>query len=321
MAVHDPRARRTFDMHLARAAAPLLGLTLVLGACSTGGGTTPAPTTAPTTAPTAAPSASPAASAMAVTLDLASASLGTILVDGTGRTLYVFTPDSAGTPTCYDTCAASWPALTSDAAPTLGAGLDAKDFGTAARTDGTTQVTFHGHPLYYFSGDTAAGDTKGQGLAGKWFVVGADGSMIGAGTGAAGSPPAASPTAGGTAIQLTDASLGKFLTDGSGRTLYAFTADASSKSNCSGSCLDNWPPLTTDGAPTLGEGLDAEDFGTLTRDDGSTQVTFYGQPLYYFAGDTAPGDTNGQGLAGKWFVVGADGSMIQAASSGSRSSY
>jgi predicted lipoprotein with Yx(FWY)xxD motif len=319
MAVHDPCARSDLDMHLARAAAPLLGLTLVLGACSSGGGATPAPTTAPTTAPTGAPSASPAASAMAATIDLKSTDLGTILVDGSGRTLYVFTPDSAGTPTCYDTCAASWPALTTDAAPTLGDGLDAEDFATAARTDGTTQVTFYGHPLYHFAGDAAAGDTKGQGVAGKWFVVGADGSMIGANTGAAGSPPAASPAAGGTAIKLTRASLGTILTDDSGRTLYAFTADSADTSSCTGSCLDNWPALTTDGAPTLGDGLDAEDFGTLTRDDGSTQVTFYGHPLYYFAGDTAPGDTNGQGISGKWFVVGADGSMIKAAASGSPS--
>ena len=64
--------------------------------------------------------------------------------------------------------------------------------------------------------------------------------------------------------------------------------------------------------PTLGAGLDAEDFASITRDDdGATQVTFYGQPLYYFAGDTAAGETKGQGLGGKWYVVDAEGKMIK----------
>ncbi len=298
-------------MHIARAAAPLLGLALVLGACSTGGGAT----TPPTTAPTVAPTAEPTAAAGGVTINLASNDLGMILVDGDGKTLYEFTPDTAGTSTCTGDCAGTWPPLTSDAAPTVGTGLTAADFGTTTRDDGSTQVTFDGHPLYHFAGDTAAGDTKGQGLGGKWYVVGADGSMIGADTGAGSSPAAAT----GVAIQLTDSSLGSIVTDGDGRTLYVFTADATNTSSCSGQCSDNWPALTTDGAPKLGDGLDAEDFATIARDDGSTQVTFYGHPLYYFAGDSAAGDVNGQGLSGKWYVVGADGQMIEAAGSSSRS--
>jgi predicted lipoprotein with Yx(FWY)xxD motif len=59
--------------------------------------------------------------------------------------------------------------------PSLGTGLNASDFGTITRADGTTQISFHGHPLYYFSGDQAAGDTHGQGIGGKWYVLGADG--------------------------------------------------------------------------------------------------------------------------------------------------
>ena len=103
-----------------------------------------------------------------------------------GRTLYVFTPDTGGTSTCNGQCASTWPPLTSTAAPALGNGLAAADFGTSARTDGSSQITFHGMPLYYFSGDTTAGDTNGQGLSGKWFVVDAGGQMIGAGSPAAG---------------------------------------------------------------------------------------------------------------------------------------
>jgi predicted lipoprotein with Yx(FWY)xxD motif len=162
-------------MHFSRAATSILGLALIVGACSSSGATT-----APTTSATEAPSVAPAASqpATGLTIALASTSLGSILVDGTGRTLYVFTPDTGGTPTCYDTCASNWPPLTSDAAPTVGDGLAAADFGSTKRTDGSTQITFHGHPLYYFAGDTQAGDTNGEGLNGKWFVVDATGQMV-----------------------------------------------------------------------------------------------------------------------------------------------
>ncbi len=160
-------------MHLVRAATSLVGLALVLGAC-TSAGATPAPTPAPTAAPaTSAP-------ATGLTIDLASTSLGTFLVDGAGRTLYVFTADAADTSNCTGQCLDSWPPLTSDAAPSVGSGLTATDFGTITRSDdGSTQVTFDGHPLYYFAGDTAAGDTNGQGVGGKWFVVDASGGMVG----------------------------------------------------------------------------------------------------------------------------------------------
>ncbi len=174
-------------MHVLRAAAPLLGLSLLLAACSSGGATavpaTPAPATPgpATVAPTTPAPATPAPSTPAstgVTINLADASLGKILADGTGRVLYVFTADSAGASACNEGCVANWPPLAADAAPTLGTGLDAEDFATITRTDGAKQVTFYGMPLYYFAGDTAAGQTNGQGRAGKWYVVGADGKLI-----------------------------------------------------------------------------------------------------------------------------------------------
>lgn len=158
---------------------------LLVAACSSGVGAataapTGAPTTAPTTAPTSAPTSAPAAppAAPGAAIGLASTSLGDIVVDGLGLTLYVFTPDTAGASTCYGDCAASWPPLLSDTAPTIGAGLATDRIGTTTRTDGGIQVTFGGMPLYYFAGDKAAGDVKGQGIGGKWFVVGADATMI-----------------------------------------------------------------------------------------------------------------------------------------------
>jgi predicted lipoprotein with Yx(FWY)xxD motif len=167
-------------MRILTVAAPIVGLSLLLAACS-GGGATTAPTAAPvaTTAPASAAASSGAPSASAASVSLADASLGKILVDGSGKTLYVFLADTGGTSVCYDKCEASWPVLHSDGnAPTLGTGLDAGDFATTDRKDGSKQVTFYGQPLYYFAGDTAAGDVKGQGLNDKWYVVGADGKPI-----------------------------------------------------------------------------------------------------------------------------------------------
>jgi predicted lipoprotein with Yx(FWY)xxD motif len=174
------------------ATATLLGIAMVVGACAgaaspapatpapaTPAPATEAPTEAPATAPaTAAPSEAPPAASASV--GVAETSLGTILVDGAGLSLYVFTPDKGGASTCYDACATAWPPLLSGGAPTVGAGLDGSAFGSTTRTDGGAQVTFNGWPLYYFAGDAAAGDANGQGLNDVWWVVGPDGTMIGA---------------------------------------------------------------------------------------------------------------------------------------------
>jgi predicted lipoprotein with Yx(FWY)xxD motif len=123
----------------------------------------------------------------------------------------------------------------------------------------------------------------------------------------------ASASAGGAAtVTLANSSLGQILTDGAGRTIYRFTPDSANTSSCTGGCLDNWPPLTVPSGetPTAGDGVTG-DLGTITRDDGSTQVTVNGFPVYYFAGDAAAGDVNGQGVGGKWFVITADGEMHQ----------
>ena len=128
---------------------------------------------------------------------------------------------------------------------------------------------------------------------------------------AASEAPSESAAAGGPAVNLADTSLGSVLVDSAGKTLYIFTADSGGKSVCNGDCAASWPPLLGDAAPTLGTGLDAEDFTTITRDDGATQIAFYGQPLYYFAADAAAGDVKGQGLNDKWYVIGADGTPIK----------
>jgi predicted lipoprotein with Yx(FWY)xxD motif len=109
-------------------------------------------------------------------LATADTELGTVLADGEGMTLYLFDNDSDGESACYDSCAETWPPLTGEVS--AGEGVDASLIGTTERTDGTTQVTYDGNPLYYYAADSGAGDTNGQGVGGVWWVVGPDGSRI-----------------------------------------------------------------------------------------------------------------------------------------------
>ena len=159
-----------------------LPLALVLGACSGSGASTAPSAAAPTAAPpSAAPSeAAPSEPAAASgTIALADSALGKIIVDAEGRTLYGFKADTVGISTCYDKCATNWPPLLATGDATVGAGLDAAKLTTVDRTDGTKQVKYGDWPLYYFAADAAAGDTNGQKVGDVWFVVGADGALIG----------------------------------------------------------------------------------------------------------------------------------------------
>ncbi len=135
------------------------------------------------------------------------------------------------------------------------------------------------------------------------------------GSSAATQAPSSSSSA-ASAAQLgvsQNASLGSFLVDGKGMTLYVFMKDTqnSNASACYGKCASFWPPLTTKGAAVAGSGLDASKLGTITRTDGSTQVTYNGWPLYYFAKDTKAGDTNGKKVQGIWFVVSPSGDPVK----------
>lgn len=109
------------------------------------------------------------------TVAVADSDLGEVLVDAEGMTLYMFDPDEQGDPTCYDDCAGTWPPLVADGEPVAGDGVDAGLLGTVERTDGSTQVTYDGWPLYYFAADAAAGDTNGQGVNDVWWVMSPDG--------------------------------------------------------------------------------------------------------------------------------------------------
>ena len=169
----------THDTRASKLVAAVFATAAIVAACSnSGGGATTAPSAA---APSASDAASASAGSAAGTgIALADSSLGQIVVDGAGKTLYMFTPDEGGTPSCYDDCATAWPPLLADdaASVTAGTGLDASKITVVDRTDGGKQVKYGEYPLYYFANDAAAGDTNGQGLNDKWYVVGADGEPI-----------------------------------------------------------------------------------------------------------------------------------------------
>ena len=118
-----------------------------------------------------------------------------------------------------------------------------------------------------------------------------------------------------TIASTPDSTLGEYLTGLNGMTLYVLTLDKADSSSCSGSCATNWPPLTVaDGTTITGPSSATGDFATITRADGTMQVTYNHMPLYYFAGDSAAGDTKGQVKNGTWFVAPVSGSVANAPS-------
>ena len=119
-------------------------------------------------------------------------------------------------------------------------------------------------------------------------------------------PPSEAAASGGSyTIAAATGAVGKYLTGEDGKTLYVFSKDTTpGKSACNGDCAGNWPPFTLDAGETAVDGAGVSGkIATITRDDGTKQVTYNGKPVYYFAGDSAAGQTNGQGVAGLWTVA------------------
>jgi predicted lipoprotein with Yx(FWY)xxD motif len=159
-----------------------LGLLAVVAAGCGGGGATAASSGPPKTA-----------SGQAATVGISNTGIGKILVDSQGRTLYLFKADQGTKSACTGACAGAWPPLLVKGKPTLGNGVNASLVGTAARPEGTTQVTYNGHPLYLFVKDQEAGETNGQGVSAfgaAWFALGSGGNQVSA-------QPASSSTSGG----------------------------------------------------------------------------------------------------------------------------
>lgn len=146
-------------------------LTALLATVACGGSTA-------ATIPSAAPTAVTTTATVSVS---ANSKLGKILVDGNGRTLYLFEKDTAPKSTCYGACATFWPPLLTKEAPVAGAGVNASLLGTTKRSDGTLEVSYAGHPLYYVVTDHNPGDASGQDVnnfGAGWYVLGPDGNKI-----------------------------------------------------------------------------------------------------------------------------------------------
>jgi predicted lipoprotein with Yx(FWY)xxD motif len=162
----------------------LLAIGAVLGACSktddtvaTGSSTSQATTATTASSGASGTTAKPSGDSAAVEVKTTTGALGTYLVDGEGKTLYLYTKDTTpGKSVCEGPCIAAWPALKGTAK--AGSDVDAAALGTATLPDGTTMVAYHDVPLYYFKADAKAGDTKGQAVGGVWYVVGTDGKAI-----------------------------------------------------------------------------------------------------------------------------------------------
>jgi predicted lipoprotein with Yx(FWY)xxD motif len=221
------------------------------------------------------------------------ARLGNHLVDGTGRSLYYFAKDvpaggsQPAVSNCVDaTCLPIWPIFGPDTV--VAQGISATDIGQISRPDGRKQTTYKGFPLYYYVGDAAAGDSKGEGFLGIWFV-------------------AHDPTY--SVAQLSKPNeAATYLTDAGGRALYVFAQDtvgtsttAPASACTSADCVASWRSFVVDQV-TVPSDLSASDFAEFTRGDGTRQSAYKGHPLYSYAGDTAPGETNGRAVPG-WDTI------------------
>jgi predicted lipoprotein with Yx(FWY)xxD motif len=132
---------------------------------------------------------------------------------------------------------------------------------------------------------------------------------------AAPAAPAASGASVATVSVAHNSGLGSILVAGpKGRTVYLFAADKGPSSTCSGACAEVWPPVTTTASPKAAAGADSADLGTITRSDGTKQVTYKGHPLYYYVGDPNGGQTSGQGInsfGAAWYVLSPSGSEVK----------
>jgi predicted lipoprotein with Yx(FWY)xxD motif len=132
------------------------------------------------------------------------------------------------------------------------------------------------------------------------------------GTSDATATSAAAPAAGEAMVLVADSDLGQILTAANGMTLYMFMPDAQGDPTCTAACAGAWPPLSAAAGAdvTGGDGVDASLLGTATNPESGPQVTYNSWPLYYFSGDSAPGDTNGEGSGGVWYVLDPAGNPI-----------
>lgn len=228
------------------------------------------------------------------------------------RTLYLLTADTRRASTCTAAggCDALWPPLLTNGPVKAGTGVSHGLIGRIRRSDGTLQVTYRGHPVYFFALDlgagAAVGETNGEHIEdpapvdGVWYTV------LPNGTADPGRAAIQSESSGDTNI-LADAGA----VNGVISTLYAFTADTATESHCVGECARIWVPVLTQSPPTAELMASGSLLSAVQRADGTFQVTYHGHPLYYFA-DALDGGTEGNGVTafgGTFNIVNVSGAV------------
>ncbi|MFD1818341.1 Predicted lipoprotein with conserved Yx(FWY)xxD motif [Pseudarcicella hirudinis] len=249
-------------------------------------------------------SAQPQPSQPSVDVTVKDSSLGKVLTDGNGKTLYFFTKDANGTSVCTGGCTDTWPVFSVDN-PRLDASLNAADFSSITRTDGKKQITYKGWPLYYFKSDASAGDVKGENVNGVWFVAKTSYSIMLSNTQLVGNDGKQY-----TSQYKEGTGDTQYFVDDYGKTLYAFAKDKKGKNNYTKADFSNnatWPIYTTD-LKDVPSNLDKTLFGTIKVQD-KVQLTYKGWPLYYFGPDNnLRGSTKGVSVPtpGVWPIVQKD---------------
>jgi predicted lipoprotein with Yx(FWY)xxD motif len=283
-----------------RIAAGAVALSFLLSACGTAEKAQPSRTQQVSLIPTGDPSVNvPQGNVKAATPTSVSVrvddELKSVVVDGSGKTVYVFDKDEAtpGRSNCVAECAKTMRPVPADTT-TSGKGVDQDLLGSITRADGSKQLTLAGKPLYTYAKDEP-GDTKGQGYQKAWYAAAADGAKAGVSRPALG--------------VLDSPKLGRVLQDKNGHTLYLFTKDTPwpMTTACDAKCLQKWTPSApVTAADAKAAGLSPEILFTFTTPGGTEQQSFNCWPAYTFKGDKEPGETNGQGVNGVWFAIKAD---------------
>ncbi|WIY04081.1 SCO0930 family lipoprotein [Amycolatopsis mongoliensis] len=231
------------------------------------------------------------------------ANVGQVLTDQNGMTLYRFDKDTAKPPksNCDGDCAKAWPPMLATGDVQV-QGVDKNLVGKVTRSDGTEQITVGGWALYRYAKDTKAGEATGQGVGGAWYAANAKGGKAGQAASEAGVVKLSASNIDG---------LGEAIVDQNGMTLYLFQKDTkkAKTSACNGDCAKTWPPVLSNGKVEL-QGIESKLLGSIKRSDGTEQVTIGGWPVYTFSKDLKPGDANGMGVNGTWFVIEPNGCKV-----------
>lgn len=259
----------------------------------------------------AAPPTAPPSSDGGVTSALAvtrSDELGAIVTDQDGRVLYRFDKDEKGDggepakSNCSGQCATIWPPALARPEGVELRGVNRELVNTVTRSDGQEQLTLAGWPLYRYSKDTAPGQASGHKVRSTWFAVTPTGQK------------AVEATQAGALLVATQSDeLGTIVVDADGYTMYRFDRDSADAktSACWGPCAKTWPPaVVPDGEEIVVDGIERDLVNTITRADGTKQLTLGGWPLYGYIEDKVSGDIKGNRVSGTWFAVSPSGQKV-----------